>query len=197
MKLKNDLVDKERRERLFEKLDMYEREGNEKILQNTTFTSRNTYVGYITDDKHEFDGLRNAQYEHVLYTDRENPEPDMKPLKDTLKLSQVQGDILENLATGKWTITSAHLPCSCPPCRTDPGTSSVNCLYKSDRKMMQHDIKMKGDADIEVTDDLGLRQLTRDLLRMELHERGIRVPSNMKKDELVELLTRRPSKLKK
>lgn len=187
--LKNDLFDKERRDKLFEKLDKYERERDEKILQNTTFTSRNTYVGYVTEDSREFDALQGLpEHEHTVFTERENIEPDMKPLKHTLQVSQVQGDIAPNPVTGKWKITSSFLPCSCLHCRNDPGTCFENCLYKLDRKLVQHDVNMKGEGDNSNSDDLGLHNMTRELLRLELNERGIRTPSSLKKEQLVELL---------
>jgi hypothetical protein len=191
IKLKDELVDKERRQKLFAKLDQYERDGSAKVIQNTTYTSRNTYIGYAMQDKHEFEALRNAGHEHAVFTDRENTAPDMKPLKDTLKVSQVQGDIIPNPLTGKWNVTSAFLPCSCLPCRSDPGSSFQNCLYKSDRNLVQHDVNMKGEADNHGggDDDLGLQNMTRELLRLELNERGIRTPSSLRKDQLVELLT--------
>lgn len=191
IKLRDDLVDKARREKLFQKFDQYERDGDAKILKNTTYTSKNTYVGYATEDKDEYDTLMSAGHQHLLFTERAIIDPDMKRLNNTLKLSQVQGDATPNSTTGKWTVTSSFLSCACFPCRTDPSSSIQNCLYKHSRTMVQHDIQMKGEQELQVedNDELGLNLMTVPLLRMELEGRGIRIPRSWKKCQLIEALT--------
>jgi hypothetical protein len=190
VKLRNDLVDKIRRDKLFSQLEQYEMEGNAKVMMNTTYTSKNTYVGYATEDRNEYDGLMSAGiYDHLLFTERSNLEPDMKPLNNTLKLSQVQGHPGKNEDTGKWQLTTAYLPCSCVPCRNNPDTSYENCLYKNVRNLVQHDIKMKGEEVNDENDELGLKHMTKELLRIELIERGRRAPLTWNKRQLMEALT--------
>ena len=60
--LRQDLVDKEKRKKFFEKLDKYELEGDEPVMKNTTYTTRNTYIGFGTEDKREYDSLVAAGY---------------------------------------------------------------------------------------------------------------------------------------
>ena len=126
----------------------------------------------------------------LLFTDRSNVDPDMKRLNHTYKLSQVQGDTVPNHTTGKWTVTTAYLPCACLPCRTDPSTSIQNCLYKDSRNIVQNDIQIKGEREVHVDDDeLGLNEMTVPLLRIELEARGVRTTRSWRKHQLVEALT--------
>jgi hypothetical protein len=189
LKLRDDLVDDEKRRKLFEKLDAYERDGDCRCIKNTTYTTRNTYIGFVTENKEEYDRLcADSEHEHIAYTDRTSNQPDMIPLKDTLLIAQVTGNKEKDAETGKWSVTSSYLPCSCLPCRTNPSTASTTCYYKHERNFVKHVIKIKGENEIEM-DDLGLLGLTNDMLRKELNERGIETPKSWTKPKLVLMLT--------
>ena len=94
---------------MFDTLDQYELEGDERIQNNTTYTTHNTYIGYGTEDKSEYDSLVAAGYDNIIYTDRTVLNPDVIPIKNTLKTSQVQGDFFPNPQTGKWTLITSLL----------------------------------------------------------------------------------------
>ena len=185
--LRDDLVDKEKRKKLFEKLDSYELNGDERVLQNTTYTTRHTHIGYATEDKSECDSLIAAGFDNIIFTNRETLNPDIVPLKDTLKTSQFQGEPSPNAETGQWTITTSILPCSCIKCRVNP-LAYNDCYYKDVRGIKKEDIKL---VDLDSTtqyDEYGIHELTVKELRKELNERGIKNPKSLIKEQLRELL---------
>ena len=49
VKLRNELVDEIRRNNLFQKLDEYERNGDPRVIENTTYTSRNMHVRFACE----------------------------------------------------------------------------------------------------------------------------------------------------
>ena len=90
MKLKRDLS-KNGDEIKMKKLREYEMNGDQRVVENTMYTTTKTHIGFGTENKQQYDKLRQYnQLDHIVFTDRENI-PDMKPLENTLKLSQVQG----------------------------------------------------------------------------------------------------------
>eukprot|EP00957_Ditylum_brightwellii_P174175 13260342-Ditylum_brightwellii.AAC.1 len=72
------------------KLLGYERTGNMKALDNTTFRIRCTTVGYVTEDKEEYDELVGEGHCHIIFTDCQNIK-DVKQVKGTQQFFQVQG----------------------------------------------------------------------------------------------------------
>ena len=190
LQLRNDLVDEEKRRKLFEKLDAYERDGDARILKNTTFTTCRTHIGYVTESKEEYDKIH-ADHEHIVHTDRIAAAKlsDVKPLKGTLSIAQVTGHKEKDSVTNKWSVTTADLPCSCMPCRMNPSTEYTECYNKKERNLVQHVLRNKGEDDVAEMDDLGLLGLTNTLLRQELNERGIHTPKTWTKQKLVQRLT--------
>ena len=57
------------------------------------FMMKRTLIGYVTEDIDEFNSrLAEQQYDHIVFSDRsETLASKMKPVVDTLALSQVQG----------------------------------------------------------------------------------------------------------
>ena len=92
------------------------------MLKNTTFTTKCTLIGYITEDIDEFNArLAEQQYDHIVFSDRsETLASKMKPVVDTLALSQVKGEVKSSPGTGARTLITSDLPCSCLVCRTEP-----------------------------------------------------------------------------
>mmetsp|Transcript_53785 Transcript_53785/g.62870 ORF Transcript_53785/g.62870 Transcript_53785/m.62870 type:complete len:289 (-) Transcript_53785:197-1063(-) len=83
-------------------------------------------IGFGTEDRAQFDTLSsNANNKHIVYTPRD-VVPGMEPIKGTTKIAQVSGCLQPNIKE-KWSIDSSLLPCSCPPCRSDP-TNSKSCI---------------------------------------------------------------------
>ena len=110
-------------------------------------------------------------------------------MKNTLKMSQFQGDFFPNPETGKWTLKTSLLPCSCIKCREDTG-DYTDCYYKDVRGILKQDIQIVNDtATTSVQEDEhGLNALTVKDLRSELNERGIHNPRTLKKVQLKALL---------
>ena len=91
IRLSKDLS-KNGEEENMKRLKKYEEDGNVRVLKNTTLTTKRTFIVFDTDKKTEYDGLiSNTNYKHIVYTDREKI-PDMNPLVDTQKISQISGD---------------------------------------------------------------------------------------------------------
>ena len=173
-----------------EKYKLYEQTGDERALLNSTFKAQATYFGYATEDKGDYDSFTaNTDYDHIVYTDRTNDRSsNMKKMDDTLKLGQVEGASEYNPVTGKCTLRSAFLPCSCHGCKTDP-SNFLGCHYREQRNSREHDIVMKDDI-IEDPDDVwNLTVLTVAELREEVIGRGIHVPKTLRKKDLMCLLT--------
>ena len=86
-------LSKDGSEKLILDLEQYEIDGDERVLKNTTFTTKRTLIGYITEDIDEFNArLAEEQYDHIVFSDcSETLALKMKPVVDTLALSQVQG----------------------------------------------------------------------------------------------------------
>jgi hypothetical protein len=61
-----------------------EAELDPKILDKATFTSSKRFFGFVTDDKEQYDELRNV-HEHIVFTDREKV-PSIPRIKGTHKL---------------------------------------------------------------------------------------------------------------
>ena len=169
------------------KLIKYEEGGDERVLRNTTLTTKRTFVGFATQNITDYDRLvSNTDYNHIVYTDRESI-PDMKPLVDTLKISQVSGEYDQDTATGKWSTTASFLPCSCPNCRNNPNDCN-GCSYKTYRQSSKKLVSEIDKNAAENDDPLGLRKLKVKELRMELEERGI-TWKGLLKNQLVATLT--------
>ena len=190
--LRKTLVDKVRRKKLFEKLDFYESNGDPRVIENTTFTTKNTYVGFGTESYSEYESLNaNDDYDNIIFIDRSPNQPDIHTLDNTMLLSEVKGHPEPNSNTGKWTVTTSTLQCACLPCRTDPVTADNHCMYKNDRNLRKYDIRIKGEnADVNNDEDpMGMQTMKKDDLIRELHERGVTARIHWKKDKLIQLLT--------
>ena len=92
------------------KLLDYERNGDERVLENTLFTTHSTFIGYATADKQEYDCICSQGNNHIVFIDRENI-PDMKAITGTQKFSQVQAYSDTNKK-----LISSNRPCSCINC---------------------------------------------------------------------------------
>lgn len=156
----------------------FERKGDRRILRNTTFRTSRTFIGYATENREEYDQLISSNiHKHIVFTNRIDV-PDMQPIKDTLKISQVESS-KEASETNGWKFRSAFLPCSCPQCRTH--CSSEFCLYQRERNIKEEVVRPNNNSNDD--DYLGLRKLTKAALKNELRERFL--PVGGKKDELV------------
>ena len=109
-------------EKLILDLEQYEIDGDERVLKNTTFTTKRTLIGYVTEDINEFNSKSaEQQYDHIVFSDRsETLVSKMKPVVDTLALLYVQGEVEASTGTGTRTLITSYLPCSCLVCRTEP-----------------------------------------------------------------------------
>jgi hypothetical protein len=72
------------------KLLGYERTRNMKALDNTTFRTRCTFVGYASEDNKEYDQLVGEGHCHIVFTDCKNIKGS-KQVKETQQFFQVQG----------------------------------------------------------------------------------------------------------
>ena len=68
----------------------WEKEGDEKLLDRTTYKTNRTFVGCPTETLEECNNLTNANYQNIVCTNRSNVS-DMKPIKDAQKLFYVTG----------------------------------------------------------------------------------------------------------
>ena len=183
-------------EKKYLKLLEYEAAKDKRLLQNTTFTSRFTHIGFVTEDRAEFDALSTKNYEHLVHTDRiAVPEGhQMVALEGTLKLAQVEGEVVPDATTTKYNLVSSNLPCACTSCRA--GNAFTQCAYAGIRVNRRSDIKMTTDFTTATRhtcsaadDPYDFMTLNCDELRGELNGRGIATPRMLKKVDLIALLT--------
>ena len=173
------------------KLEQNEIDGDEGVLNNTTFTTKHTFIGYVTEDRGEYEAKSNDdEYNHIVHVDRtESESSKTKRLQDTLKISQVQGHPVRNPDTGKWMVTKSDLPCACVACRTNPLLQS-DCYYKDLRNIQTVDIEREVDKNaFDPSDPFSLKLMTVQQLKEQLIGRSIYVPSRLKKKDLIFLLT--------
>ena len=117
----------------------YENNKDARVLDNKIFTCRRTHVALSTEHKEENDALcANSNQNHILYT-RQNFIRDMRALKDTLKISQVN-EYYQPHTDGNWHVGSAHLPYSCPNCRAQPSNID-GCIFKNERQWRKDLVK--------------------------------------------------------
>ena len=153
----------------------WERNGDERILNNRPLRTRRTFIGLGTEYKDEYDKLIGAGEKHIVFTDRENV-PEIPTVEGTQKMFQLHGD-LTPLPSGKWNLHTSTLPCSCPPCRNNPANLDA-CLYKAHRDMKTKTVSQSGVRAEEENDKHGLAKLTVAALKKELDERGLRKSGN-------------------
>ena len=105
-------MSKDGSEKLILGLEQHEIDGDERVLKNTTFTTKCTLIGYVTEDIDEFNlRLAEEQYDHIVFSDcSETLDSKMKPVVDTLALSQVQGEVGSSTAgTRARTLITSYL----------------------------------------------------------------------------------------
>lgn len=154
------------------KLLEYELLNDERVTKNTTLTTRHTHIGFATESKDQYNLLvSNSANKHIVFTNR-TEIPDMKAIEGTQQISSVQGSGDMNL-DGKWPLTTAKLPCSCPRCREYP-LSVDDCIYKKDRNVVKCFVKqiIIGEEN-DPNDPFEIRKLTCALLRIELSARHL------------------------
>ena len=161
------------------------------MLNNNTFTTKHTFIGYVTEDRDEFEERSNdEEFNHIVHVDRTQSESsEMKPIEETLKLSLVQGQPVRNPVTCKWRLTKSELPCTCVACRTNPLLQS-GCYCKDICNIQTVDIKIESDRNtFNPSDQFSLKLMTIQQLKEHLIGRNNYVPSRSKKKDLILLLT--------
>ena len=140
------------------------------MLQNQSFVTACTYIGFATEEKNEFDEMvANDEYNHIVFTDR-GQKPDMEFIKGTHKILQVKS-VKGSTVDNHWLFRSSHLPCSCV--NFLQSCSSETCLYEEVRNIEEQHVSDKNDNSI--SDPYGLQKLTIRLLKLKLSERGLLV----------------------
>ena len=126
------------------------------VIQTTNLTTKCTHISFDIDDKAKYNALvGNPLYKHIVFTDHKNI-PDTKPIKDTLKVSQVnRSNYISN--DGNLALTTAFLPCSCKPC-CDNLLSVQDCEYKMEWNVVEYIVKEKSDNNTE-GDQFDLKKL--------------------------------------
>ena len=71
----------------------YECTGDARILLNSVYTTRKTYIGYGTESKIEFDTIiHNNKYNYIVFTNCEII-PGTKAISGTMLISEVHSNI--------------------------------------------------------------------------------------------------------
>jgi hypothetical protein len=107
--------------------DAWEKDGDKRILNKTTFKVTLRKVGFVTEKKEEFERLAN-EYRNIIYSDRMYV-PKMKAVKDTQKLHLV-ASVGEKLPANPLMdkLRIAKMPCSCLICR-GRGSGRESCKF--------------------------------------------------------------------
>ena len=111
-----------------QKLLEYEHDQDIRLLNNTPFTTSRTHIGFGTEEQDEYNTLK-LIHRNIVFTDRINIE-DMNVVQNTLKISQVSGEVLPQTTNPheKWKLTTSLIPCSCPSCQIHPVCGA--CIYQ-------------------------------------------------------------------
>ena len=142
------------------KMLKYGIDGDERVLENTTFTTHSAYTGYATEDREEYERL-SKEHKHVVFTDRENI-PDMKMIKGSQKIYHIQGS---STNTGKeMKLISSLLPCSCDHCLSANHENTDACVYKHLRGIKTHTVERieSGDEGDDEEDSYGMKDYSVD-----------------------------------
>ena len=167
-KVLKDKLSRDGKEKTTQKLLDYEQAGDVRVLDNTTYKTRCTYIGYGTENKEEYNTLF-LNNSHIVFTERNlTLLKDMEAIKGTQKISQVESKRKSN-QTNDYAFVTSSLPCSCINCRLL--CSSDLCSYKNERHIEQQVVSDKVDKNIN--DPQGLHKLTVNTLKIELKERGL------------------------
>jgi hypothetical protein len=118
--------------------EKWEAAADPRILDKTPFKVSKRIFGFVTEIKKEFEELRN-KYKHILFSDRLNV-PTMERLHGTLKIHSAKGGEPQDVATEKWHIQTAAMPCSCTSCR---GMTKDECKWKHIRKEKEQWVSKK------------------------------------------------------
>ena len=173
-KLKRDLssngLNKKRNQNWIE----WENNGNEKLIQKTPLTTNRTFIGLGTESEEEYNRLQTTGENHIIYTNRLSI-PDMRAVAGTQKIFQISGDV-DPISLEKYTLVTATLPCSCPPCRINP-TNIDTCIYKGDRDLKKI-VVSKLEENNNDSDIHGLAKLTVAALKDELAARDLSKKGN-------------------
>ena len=163
-----------------------EKSGDARVLGNTTFKSRFTHFGFVTEDIDEYKMLVGENKKHIVFTNREDM-PDVKPVPETLKIGQVESTI-DASDDNKWKFRTSFLSCSCGRCQLEG--SSKNCTFQAIRNVKEQEVNetTDGNQSNPADDPHDLRSLTVAELRTELLERGVVAGRRSTKTELMSRL---------
>ena len=143
----------------------YEANNDIRVLQNSTYRTACTYVGFCSEDIDEYNILKNnPDNSHIVYSDRKKPIPDMHAIKGTQEISQIQS-IRGSNPENNWSFITSYRPCSCPSCLST--FSNNNCEYYDERTIEVQKVNDKQ------YDPQEMGKLTVKVLPQELLERGL------------------------
>ena len=115
--------------------DVYEKDGDPRILEKRPFMVAKRFFGYGTQDKDEAIRLSNC-FHHIIHTDRESI-PSMAAIEGTQKLHSVVGSLkprrveISGRSTDQWKLVVASMPCACLSCRQ---MTTAPCPFKHIRQ---------------------------------------------------------------
>ena len=117
---------------------------SELLMKKSAFTTDRIFVCLGIEDKAEYNVI-SSTHQRIFYINRTNI-PDIKPIKDTHRLYQIQASLLSS------EFTISYLPCSCLNCRTNP--SDINTyLHKDERNIEKRKFSVRNDDDDNNNDD--------------------------------------------
>ena len=96
----------------------WEKKKDYNIVEKTVFKSNRTFVGLVVETEEEKQSLLAKNHKHIVLTNRSSI-PNMRPIPETLKQFQIQGDymaIINEKGQKQWKLHSSEHPCSCPNC---------------------------------------------------------------------------------
>ena len=106
------------------KWEAYENCKDDRLSDKTVFTQDRAFFGYVTNDKAEYDTIR-QEYEHIIFTDRDNID-NTATVKGSDKFHEVRGedgpdnnDLTLDEYDVQWRLHSSTLPCSCRTCHRE------------------------------------------------------------------------------
>jgi hypothetical protein len=100
--------------------EKWEEEKDPRILGKTNFVVSRRFFGFASDDKVQFDELR-EQYEHIVFTDRDNKPPAIPRVKDTLKVHSAANNPASRQPSAdggpdSYELSVGKMPCECLVC---------------------------------------------------------------------------------
>ena len=162
----------------------HEETGDTRLIENTTFTHNDMFIGFVTDDKEEHDRLINEEHDNIACANRSIIDMDAHAINDTNNFFQV--DNYPEIPQTDHKLKSHNMSCSWSGCASE---TTSECF--SIRSTTEHSLRLKRSSQAKTNEELqqlDMSKLAIDQLKTDLLFRGLSTTHKVK-SALVQRLT--------